>query len=1704
MLLQLLLLVPAAAQEAVSYSLTVEVVGDSPGTVTRSEPGSACDPDVPMCAAYPEGTSVTLTAVPGPGSEFAGWGMNVPAGCSTEPYPLDCVVTVDADKTVQAAFVAAGGGAPAPVAHYPLDETSGEVINDTSGNGNNGTYGGGPTLGSAGRIDAAVGFSGITADHGVVPRSIGDDFSIEFWMNTSQVTGGDQGNWYNGAGLVDGEVSGVSNDFGTSLMSGKVAFGTGAPDVTVHSTTTVNDGTWHHVVATREMATGAIKIYVDGVLEDSDTAGTQTLNAFSNLALGRLQPGHSDYDGLLDDVKLYDAVLTAAQIANNYENAGGTVEPPADPQLTVIVEGPGSVSSAPAGIDACDSTADAEACTGTFPADSEVTLTATPTGDATFLDWTVAEDGTACTGTGPCTLTMAADRTVTATFEAAVVEPTDTDGDGVNDDADQCDAARGPAWNDGCPADRVIDTNSAIDSITITPTLNCASTFNGARMFYGDTACGTFLAVDGQAVFGPGSIPAGPDPTPWTPWRQEQVTGTGTAGDPYTVVTEVVAGTTGIHLVQTDTYVEGAEEIATSLQLVNTDDAQHEVVLYRAADCYFQGSDAGFGNFVAASEAIGCREVTSGAPGDLVLEWEPGDAANSNYFESSYSAVWSGITAMTPFPDTCAQCPNQVDNGAGLSWSATLASDGAAGDEATRSHVVRIVERAVTAGEIPGDQDVDGVPDADDLCPTEGGDDVDENGCPPNDDGDGIAPQSDNCPHTYNLTQDDWDEDGVGDACDVVASIEDYESTAEGHTAGTGLELWVPVTLEEPAVGDVTLTFETVEGSADATDFTPIADGVVTITDGDIMGYARVQLLGDTLVEGSEDFSIVLTNPDMQYVDDEGVVTITDDETSCEPGLDGTLHIYGGFNDVVDVRRSGDDIVVSAASLPAQTCAVMSEVDKIFVHGFQDPTMSYPSTQALISSAGGSFAPGATAEATGLSELEIEAEHLSRLEFVGTADNDDIRIGTAGIALNGDKDADVLMTGVSSLAVTGGEGADRIYATGGAGSGSTATTRVVLTGGPGPDRLTGGSGVDDLYGGDGNDTMMGGAGADWMFGNAGADTVTYADHWYGDISVTLVDENNADAVASDTSNDGYVDSAGNSTEFDKAIAEHVIGGGGNDRLFGTDVANNLTGGHGYDTLFGYAGGDSLTAGAGGGVLYGYDGKDRLIGGSGSDVMWGDAGHDQLYGYAGEDDLYPGAGVDFVSGGTEWDDVFYPDAPAGIGIDLGYGVGTMGIADDDMYVGAEEFWGSEYGDTLIGSGDPDRLHGLGGPDWIYGGGGSDFLFGGEGNDNLVGEDGLDDLYGEGGDDVFQEGAAANGSDDFIGDAGFDQVVYSYRTSPTPHTNGDGSALMDGSIAINGVVVAVDGAFNDGAPNEQDRVRTDIETVWGTTFNDKMVGQAAKDVFWGDTGQDVLEGGGGNDELNGEEGGDTLRGGAGNDVIGAGVGNDDVYGDAGHDDLYGHDGTDFIYGGLNDDDIFGHGAYDDLHGDAGNDVIYGGIGNDDIYGDAGADDLYGEDGNDFFGEGNAANGSDDIVGGPGEDGVDYGARPATQQLRLSLDNNTFDDGAYSLTGTPLENDNLRLSIENVQAGAGGDLLWGNGLPNRMWGGGGADQLVGYGGIDKLDGQSGDDNIWAGTGNDFLWGGTGKDHLDGEAGYDEISGGGGTQDTCLGEFEIECELN
>jgi hypothetical protein len=155
----------------------------------------------------------------------------------------------------------------------------------------------------------AVRFTSASQTYLSFPRPVSGDFTIVCLFRSTQ--GLNTGTlFYQGAGIVNGEVSGTVNDFGTCLFTnGSICAGTGNPDVAVNSGPGFNDGQPHIFTFTRKRNTGAMALYVDGTLVGTATGGLETLTAPAELVLGAQQTLLNFLSGDIAEVKIYDGAL---------------------------------------------------------------------------------------------------------------------------------------------------------------------------------------------------------------------------------------------------------------------------------------------------------------------------------------------------------------------------------------------------------------------------------------------------------------------------------------------------------------------------------------------------------------------------------------------------------------------------------------------------------------------------------------------------------------------------------------------------------------------------------------------------------------------------------------------------------------------------------------------------------------------------------------------------------------------------------------------------------------------------------------------------------------------------------------------------------------------------------------------------------------------------------------------------------------------------------------------------------------------------------------------------------------------------------------------------------------------------------------------------------------------------------------------------
>ena len=281
--------------------------------------------------------------------------------------------------TASASVTASGSGsayastvlADTPRLYWRYDDTSvAQWVVDSAGEtvtGLNGLAQNGVQRTAAGALAGDPSLSATFSETAGLPQYIWNDviaqgpstYSIETWLRTTSTTGGALVNYgsSNGRPRSDDGTDRVSSTVDRVLYmesgSGFVRFGVragGNNTTTLRTTRQLNDGQWHHVVATQSSA--GMRLYVDGVLQgQNSTTGNAvyygTWHAGGDNLVGYPNTSSSTsgryFHGQLDETAVYYAALPANRVAAHYgagTGTGGDTTPPAAPgSLTASVSG---------------------------------------------------------------------------------------------------------------------------------------------------------------------------------------------------------------------------------------------------------------------------------------------------------------------------------------------------------------------------------------------------------------------------------------------------------------------------------------------------------------------------------------------------------------------------------------------------------------------------------------------------------------------------------------------------------------------------------------------------------------------------------------------------------------------------------------------------------------------------------------------------------------------------------------------------------------------------------------------------------------------------------------------------------------------------------------------------------------------------------------------------------------------------------------------------------------------------------------------------------------------------------------------------------------------------------------------------------------------------------------------------------------------
>ncbi len=202
------------------------------------------------------------------------------------------------------------------IAYYQLDEaswngTANEVV-DQSGNSLHGTAVGGVTTSEAKVCNGAI-LDGITLAYVEVADDplldIPDELTVSLWIKTNVIPP---------SGLKTILSKDQNYEFHIN-SAGRIYWwwnDAGGAAHTLTSATTVSVGTWHHIAIVYSKSASSQTIYIDGVADVNTSNRNESLYLDTDpLQIGGDQAfATREFDGLIDEVRIYESALTQTQI----------------------------------------------------------------------------------------------------------------------------------------------------------------------------------------------------------------------------------------------------------------------------------------------------------------------------------------------------------------------------------------------------------------------------------------------------------------------------------------------------------------------------------------------------------------------------------------------------------------------------------------------------------------------------------------------------------------------------------------------------------------------------------------------------------------------------------------------------------------------------------------------------------------------------------------------------------------------------------------------------------------------------------------------------------------------------------------------------------------------------------------------------------------------------------------------------------------------------------------------------------------------------------------------------------------------------------------------------------------------------------------------------------------------------------------------
>jgi hypothetical protein len=196
--------------------------------------------------------------------------------------------------------------------YYPMDEASGTTVKDVASNTN--ATASGTTITTNGRSNNARSFDGSNdyiSTGADIDYGTGTQITVSAWIKYTTCTG------------ADGLCYVVSkNQYNSGTPYTLFVKTDGVIGFSVQATGTFagggyNDGNWHYIVGVLNGTTSYL--YVDGEFKSSNTVSPISNNQYVIIGGDDAGPTYRPFNGIIDEVSIYNVALTDSQIYEKYE-----------------------------------------------------------------------------------------------------------------------------------------------------------------------------------------------------------------------------------------------------------------------------------------------------------------------------------------------------------------------------------------------------------------------------------------------------------------------------------------------------------------------------------------------------------------------------------------------------------------------------------------------------------------------------------------------------------------------------------------------------------------------------------------------------------------------------------------------------------------------------------------------------------------------------------------------------------------------------------------------------------------------------------------------------------------------------------------------------------------------------------------------------------------------------------------------------------------------------------------------------------------------------------------------------------------------------------------------------------------------------------------------------------------------------------------